>query len=265
MYGSHRNPSRSLWLASLLALGLLGANSATARIYTGTPSPVGNGFARVAVATDASGAPTSVSLLVDANALQGLPEPTATQHEWEYVVAMPQGAPATGYDHVVLNWNPKGHPPQGVYSVPHFDVHFYVISRASQEAVTFQGNEAGPGLAPPDARLIPAGYVVPPDTAVERMGAHGINPSGPEFHGKPFTHTFIYGYYRGSMIFVEPMVTLAYLKTLPDVTTAVRTPATYSATGYYPTKYRIGFDRERGHYSIALLALRPYTVTAKAR
>ena len=263
MHGSHSNIPRSLWLASLLALGALGVNPAAARVYTGTPSPVGNGFARVAVATNASGIPTSVSLILDAKALQGLPQPTATQHEWEYVMAMPRSAPATGYDHVALNWNPEGHPPQGVYSVPHFDIHFYVISRADQAAVTFKGNEAGPGLAPPNPRLVPTGYVIPPDTAVEHMGVHGINPGGPEFHGKPFTHTFIYGYYRSHMIFVEPMVTLSYLKTLPDVTTAVVTPATYSAPGYYPTKYRIGYDREHGHYSITLLALKPHAKAAK--
>ena len=31
------------------------------------------------------------------------------------------------FKHQVTNYNPEGHGPPGVYSVPHFDFHFYMV------------------------------------------------------------------------------------------------------------------------------------------
>lgn len=264
MNGSSRGFIGTFELGAVFALALLAAQPSIAQVYMGRPAPVGNGFARVAVATNAAGAPTSVSVIIDARALDGLPAATTSRHEWEFLLAMPSRAPATGYDHVTLNWNPEGHPPQGVYTVPHFDVHFYLIDRPQQEAVTFQGPDRTAGLAAPTPALVPAGYAVIPDTAVEKMGVHAVNPASPEFHGHPFGHTFIYGYYRGRMVFLEPMVALSDLKSGGDVTVPVRTPSAYSLPGYYPTKYRVGPDRSRSHYTVSLLALKRYAPPAEA-
>ncbi|MCS4505611.1 DUF5602 domain-containing protein [Arhodomonas aquaeolei] len=240
------------------------AASAASLIHTGEPVHVGNGTARTVVVTDANGIPQSVSVVFSGSALSGLPAARSDQSEWEYLLPMPAGAPPTGYDHVGLDWNPAGHAPQGVYTHPHFDVHFYMINRAQQEAVTFIGEAAARGLAPPDARTVPADYVVPPDTAVERMGLHGVDTQSHEFRGKPFTSTFLYGYYEGRMVFLEPMVTLAFLQSRPDVTMPVKRPLAYSLPGYYPAKYRIGYDPELNQYQVSLLDLRAYaTATAE--
>jgi hypothetical protein len=45
------------------------------------------------------------------------------------------------------------------------------------------------------------------------MGNHLIDFTAPEFNGEPFTHTYIWGAYGGSLIFFEPMVTTDFLKT----------------------------------------------------
>ena len=37
--------------------------------------------------------------------------------------------------HFVANWNPEGHPPQEVYTVPHFDLHFYTISNEERLSI----------------------------------------------------------------------------------------------------------------------------------
>lgn len=228
------------------------------RVFAGDAVAVGNGFARVIVATHATGAPASVSVVLTGAALEGLPPAGHGHKAHEYVLPMPAEGPATGYDHVGLDWNPAGHIPEGVYSLPHFDVHFYMVDRDERQRITFHGSDRERAIAQPDAGLIPAGYVVPPDTAVERMGLHGFDPAGAEFHGAAFTHTFLYGYHAGRLVFVEPMVSLAYLQARGDVTVPVRTPAEYTFAGYYPTRYRIGFDAERNEYRVALLGLRPH-------
>jgi hypothetical protein len=235
------------------------ADGPKASVHAGQAVKVGHGTARVVVAATAKGVPTSVTVVLTADALDGLPAASKEHPEWEFVLPMPQTGPRTGYDHVALDWNPVGHPPPGIYTVPHFDFHFYTVSRAEQEGVSFSGTEGAAAAKVADSALLPKGYVVPPDTAVAQMGMHGVDPAAPEFHGKPFTYTFIYGYYKGRLTFVEPMVALSYLRSKPDVIATVKTPSAYSYPGFYPTKYRVGYDPGRKLYFLSLMGLREWT------
>ncbi|EPC03150.1 hypothetical protein L861_22840 [Litchfieldella anticariensis FP35 = DSM 16096] len=251
---------RPLGLATTLLLALTTSSMQASEgvILNGEPVAVGNGLARVVVTQDSSGIPISIAVALTGGALEGLPAPQPDQQVWLYLLPLPEGVSPTGYDHVLLDWNPAGHIPDGVYSVPHFDMHFYLISDAERQAVTFLGPDREQQLAPPDASLVPAGYIVPPESAVESMGVHGIDLAGHEFHGQPFTHAFIYGYHAGRLIFLEPMVSLDFLRSRPDVTMPVNTPARYSLSGYYPTQYRVGFDPLSDEYRIELLGLRHF-------
>ncbi len=38
-----------------------------------------------------------------------------------------------------LNWEPAGHPLEGVYTIPHFDFHFYLISQEEVINITGEG------------------------------------------------------------------------------------------------------------------------------
>lgn len=250
-------PCRSVGLAALLILSGT-VIAAEPRTFTGEPVAVGNGSARVVMGLNAQSEPDSVLVVLTRDALDGLPEANAHQAVWEFALPMPENAPTTGYDHVVLDWNPVGHPPEGVYSLPHFDVHFYLIGTDEQEAITFHGEGRELAMTAPDSKLVPEGYVIPPDTAVERMGMHGLDPAGPEFRGETFSHNFIYGYYKGELMFVEPMVSLAFLQSLPDMTAPVKMPQRYSYPGWYPTNYQIGFDASKNEYRIALRDLQKY-------
>jgi hypothetical protein len=46
------------------------------------------------------------------------------------------------FTYVLVNWNPPGHVPPGVYDLPHFDVHFYVNDNSERLAI-----RPGPGPA----------------------------------------------------------------------------------------------------------------------
>ncbi|MDL0431761.1 hypothetical protein QPM17_11520 [Marinobacter sp. TBZ242] len=59
-------------------------------------------------------------------------------------------------------------------------------------------------------------------------------------------------------MFVEPMVSLAFLQSLPEITSPVRKPQRYSYPAWYPAAYRIGFDAGKNEYTIALHALERY-------
>jgi len=242
--------------AAFLTMG----GMADAATYQGAAVRIGKGSARIVVHTDKAGKPSSVAVKMSPGALQGLPakpNKKSTEGSWEYPLPMPKHGPKTGYTHVVIDWNPHGHPPPHVYTVPHFDFHFYGIGADAVKKVSFTGPK-DPATQVSNAALIPPDYKVIPETAVNKMGVHAIDVTSHEFHGKPFTATFIYGYHKGQMVFVEPMVTLAYLKTKPSLSVPVKTPAQYSRPGYYPTRYSVRYDKHSKAYLVVLDGLKPW-------
>lgn len=87
------------------------------------------------------------------------------------------------------------------------------------------------------------------------MGAHWVDPKAPEFNGQPFNETFIYGFYNGEMVFVEPMVTIAFLETKPEVTKELKLPKCYPISSYYPTGYSLSYNETNKEYTLALEGL----------
>ena len=155
---------------------------------------------------------------------------------------------STPFDHIVVNWEPNGHEPAGIYNVPHFDMHFYKISMAEQAAI---GPVAGP--VPPSGYL-PASYVIEAAT-VPQMGTHWLDPSSPELPPTfiPFTHTFIYGATNGKVIFLEPMITRALMLSGTSVVKPFPQPTLFAPTGTnYPTVYRIWKNAENSKHYVAL-------------
>jgi hypothetical protein len=140
-----------------------------------------------------------------------------------------------------------------VYDVPHFDFHFYLVSRAAQEKVRFHNDaESGQPQQQAPAELLPQGYAIPPGTAVPKMGVHAINMSSGELHGQPFTATFIYGYYNRKQTFLEPMVSLDYLLSKPSFSTAITRPSHYSKPGVYPGAYSVKYVASNDVYEVLL-------------
>ncbi|HOJ20672.1 MAG TPA: DUF5602 domain-containing protein [Armatimonadota bacterium] len=205
-----------------------------ARTRFGEARRVGQGRARSWVTLDARGRPLALGVEITDQALSGLPS-----HKEEYVLSLPAGVAVPPFNHTALDWNPHGHIPPQIYDVPHFDFHFYFMSPAERARITAKGDDVARVRRAPPADAIPAGYMYAPGGDEPAMGAHWVNPQSPEFHGKPFTHTLIYGFYDGRMVFVEPMVALSFLQTRPCVTAAIPQPKSYPARGYYPTRYQI--------------------------
>ena len=218
------------------------------RTVAGPTVNVGNGTANTFVVLNGD-VPVSMGIQLSDGALQALPD---APREWQ--LALPAGVSVAPYNHAALDWNPQGHPPAGIYTVPHFDFHFYAMSTADVAKVHFSGS-SDPATQVSDKGLIAANYQVIPDTAIDKMGVHAIDVTAPEFHGQPFTATFIYGYYQGRLTFVEPMVTRAYLLKKPNFSKAVPRPAHYSLSGYYPSRYTVRYDARHKLYSVELAEL----------
>ncbi len=234
-------------VAALASCGDDSPTAAPIRVLKGSDVAFGNGTARSEVRVQDSKV-MSVSVVLSENALDGLPTQLPPMTSQEFILPLPAGAPALVISQIAVNWQPTGHPPMNIYTVPHFDVHFYTIGATQRDAIT----PADPAFAAKTARqpavdALPAGYVLDP-AAIPRMGVHSALSNAPELQGAPFASTFIYGFYDGGMIFLEPMMTRAFLVAKPDTVIKIVTPSKYPAPGAYPTAYAYKYDaatRER--------------------
>ncbi len=221
------------------------------RTFYGSTVKIGNGVARAYVKENREGEPIEVGLNLSAKALENLPHGHA-----DFVLPFHPNKGKRFYDHVLLGWAPDGHEPEGVYTIPHFDVHFYITSVEDREAIVGQ---LEPDVMPaPD--YIPMDYIMLPGI-VPQMGAHWADATAPELPwngGALFTHTFIWGSYNGEFTFLEPMITRDFLLGLtggPDVTAVVKQPAAWQRDGWYPSHYRMEWTNRPEQYTIALTGL----------
>lgn len=162
---------------------------------------------------------------------------------------VPKEGKEIGIDHIDFGWNPEGHHPDPIYTVPHFDLHFYMVSKEAQAGVI-----PGPDPIIVAPQFIPVDYISGVD-AVPNMGVHYVDIKAPEFNGMPFKSTYIYGFYQGKMTFWEPMFTYDFLLTKPQFTAPIKQPSAFQKTGYYPTSYRISYNNDSKEYEVVLEGL----------
>ena len=219
----------------------------------GTSMALGDGTARSYVTVDARGVPTAIGIALSENVMTGLQD---GHGHHEQVLTFPEEISATPFRHATLHWNPSGHEPVGVYDLPHFDFHFYTIADEARRMMTPEDPqfEAKAALAP-DREYVPAGYISPPGLVVPLMGNHWVDPTSPELNGSRFTETLIYGSYDGEVVFVEPMITRAWLAGRPDFTEQLKLPERYPSAGLWPTVWSVRFDEETKEYRIELAGL----------
>jgi hypothetical protein len=208
------------------------------RIFPGPPAKVFDGKAWTWVQLDKTGKPERVAISITDEALASAEDveddPKAGhQHENNIVLEFHPKADATIYRHVWLNWNPAGHPPPGIYDLPHFDIHFYTVG--SDERETFLDSaKLNSDLA---ADYLPPNYAG--GDVVPAMGKHYVDLTSPEFHGQRFTQTVVYGSYDSKFVFLEPMITLDFFKATTNFERSIPQPAKFQSAGYYPTKMRV--------------------------
>jgi hypothetical protein len=246
---------RTLSLSAIAVVAALGFGACSDSDSITEPDPivvldgpvvsVGGGSAH-AVVVKQGDAVKSIGIQLTDDALTNLPT-TMPATEWQ--LALPAGSDVGPWDHLALDWNPQGHPPPMVYTVPHFDFHFYMITPADQMAI-----QGGPDQTPVDAKYVPQDYASQVES-VPMMGVHWADTLATEYHGHPFDHTFIYGFHEGKMVFVEPMVTLAFLQGGNDFSGHVKQPAAFQRSGRYPTSYSVKHDATRHTITISLDSL----------
>lgn len=212
------------------------------RLIYGTTQVLGHGTVRSFVKMSKHGHEVEeVGMAFSETALVDLP------HEAAVVLPIPSESGQTHFKHVFLTFAQEGHPPMNIYTVPHFDIHFY--NTTSAERQTIIPNDPRFFVSPP-AGYLPATYIQ--EAAVPQMGMHWVDPASPEFHGERFTSTFIYGSLNGKVTFYEPMITLAHLLNTSSRYLPVKQPTKFGQSGLYPNEYGLRHDTQAHEYQVVL-------------
>ena len=212
----------------------------------GPPVALGDGSGYAWVRRDRGGKPIAFGLSIDDAAITKLGDDSK---KTTFLLPTVDGLP---FRTIVVDWEPKGHPPTAVYGVPHFDFHAYVIDESAREAIVADG-PSGPVMPAPD--LVPDGYIAPMPSTVPKMGLHFGFAGAAEFHGGTFAATPIYGYSDGHFAFVESMIALSYLKGFPTASGTIALPARVETTGAYPQRWTVVHDGRIGRYEIGFEGL----------
>jgi hypothetical protein len=269
--------------AALAACGAKAAMADAAAVYS-EAKRLGDGFAQVYAELDAEGAPRVIGVTFDQGVLAGLPTMPNTwsrcfdknangridahgecNGDYELQFALPQELAQrslTPFKWVSVNFNPRGHPPPAppVWAVPHLDFHFYIMAREAVAQIRpgpcselIDCDDFKRAQTPVPARYVHADHI-DVGAAVPDMGNHLIDSKSPELvaAGQAFTHTFIFGAYDGHVTFYEPMITLAYLQTRPDLCVPIKQPQAWATEGYYPTAYCIRYLADDERYTVSL-------------
>jgi hypothetical protein len=283
--------SRHALFTSTLALLICACTEPEPTTELGDEVSFGDGTMRTFHTHDAAGT-VAIGVRMTAGALQNMPtEPSDGQHDvmdgdmlvlpccgHEIILPIPPSIrEQTPIEHVVLNYNPDGHGPPGVYDHGHFDFHFYTIS--NDERLSIAGSTDAAQICADISTVDPSFPPVPVPMTCEQvalttmplpadqvptdyisvgavepaMGNHLIDPNAPEFHGSTFAHTFIYGAHAGELVFVEPMVTVARLLAAGEAECFdIKLPMAFPEAGLYPTQYCIGYDAAADTYEVSV-------------
>ncbi len=267
-------------VTSTVVIGCSPTGEITQRVH-GQTVEIGNGTVSTYAEFDDSGVPTAIGVVYPAGALQGLPaEPSDRHHCFdrngdgqleaatecipthEFVIPLPDAVSTRSdipFKWVLFNWNPAGHIPPGIYDVPHFDAHFYMVPIAS--VLALEDGPCGLEFMRCDQyelakKPLPANYMNPDfqdvDAVVPAMGNHLIDLTGPEFNGQVWERSWIFGVYDGEVTFYEEMLTRAFILSEPDVCFPVKSPAAVGRSGFYPTESCIRHDAVTGEYTVSM-------------
>ncbi len=144
-------------------------------------------------------------------------------------------------NHLRANWLERGHGPSP-YGAPHFDFHFLRGTIAEVDAIVCRAD-----MQMPTADKLPAGYGAP-ELCVDAMGYHSwpkVDVAGGKFSG-----SLIMGYWKGSVIFLEPMIPVSTFTKKATFEIAIAKPASAGGkTTLYPTRMVASWDAATSQYT----------------
>jgi hypothetical protein len=196
--------------------------------------------------------------------------PCQTIYRFAYSdVSAPDGA-ATPFAYVEVDWNTEGEPrgPNGSFSSPHFDFHFYLLPKAeidhhltcvstngkTCDAMQTSYDQMQLFQSMPDSPYVPESYRPDVGSAIPEMGLHLLDSTF-EYTVENVNHNpvLIYGTFDREVVFAEASVTLYTLQDViaaPDQTLSwdFAQPQAFAEAIDWPTEFTIQYLPETGGF-----------------
>jgi hypothetical protein len=217
-------------------------------MYYGNAVALGSGSMKSWIQTDNSGKPVSLGFTINEAAIAALP---STDTMYMLMMPMMTGSMSSmsmpsPFDHLEVSWAPNGDAGSTVFNHAHLDCHFFTINSSTQMGIMMGMDTTMIG-----ANYLPQNCVA--DSEIEaNMGIHVWDTLSPEYHGLPFDHSFMYGFYHGNMTFVEVMCAKSFLDAKTNYTGNIAQPSAFKKSGYYPMKYTVSYNANTKEYSYSL-------------
>jgi hypothetical protein len=166
-------------------------------------------------------------------------------HEGDVALPLHPKADMIAIKDIAIDWDPQGHLPNGIFDLPSFAFHYYMMTEAERQAILNAPTDVQKASFYPAQQYLPQGFSTVAINPVEDrpgggcFGAHWFDISGPEFNQQKFTQTWSYGTYDGNVAFYMPMFTLEFLEKSDNFVRAIPQPAAFQIDGYYPTVFRV--------------------------
>jgi hypothetical protein len=212
--------------------------------------------------------------------------PCQTIYRFAYSdVQAPEGA-SLPFAYAEIDWNTEGEPrgPNGSFSSPHFDFHFYMepktdidhhlgcVSTNGRTCDQFETSYEQMRLFQemPDPQYVPASYRADVGSAIPEMGLHLLDATFDyTVENVNHTPTLIYGTFNGEVIFAESSVTLY---TLQDVIAApgqtlsftYQQPEAFATEIDWPTEFVITYLPETGGFKAGFASFEHHEATPPA-
>ena len=225
----------------------------------GPSQPLGAGTVSTYVISGPGGEPLEVGVRMSGTSLDNLPMDMAPEaHPTPMILTLPSGVSGGVLNHVQFYWNPMGHPPMGVWNVPHFDFHFYMVDPAVVQEINPANAEfTTKAVRLPEPKYVPVDFMPEPGESIQNtipgMGLHWVDKTE---NLDPATYKFseimINGSWNGKHIFIEPMITREWLLGHNQITEPLKLPSAYQTAGRWPTTYTVRYDATKSEWSIAL-------------
>lgn len=191
---------------------------------------------------------------------------------WAYESVSDRVKRVTGIDHISVDFNPCGHPPMGVFTVPHYDLHIYLVSPEYRTCMTCTTIPGAPVCDPSNQDTfsgraffnvatttdgspanMPDGFEVAVFDSVPLMGGHAWHamnqPPGDNSWSEP---VWVMGPYDGQIVDYEPMFPLSYVS--GDTSTYWEENLTYKGQTIpeLPNRYSVGYDADTKVITVSL-------------
>jgi hypothetical protein len=248
-------------LSALLVAALSGCGSGsvlgqgdrppTAGTFFGPAQPAGNGVARAFVTLADDGTPTALGARFTPGAMTGISVSPPPLNAAEFTLPLPPEAAAVLPFQDISYGYTTGHQPP-VLGEEHVFITFSLETTQGRTLITPDAPNADVN---PEPRFIPEdhqkGFIIVPG-----VGLPWFDPTQPVFTGEEFVTNIDQAFFQGRLVSIIPETPVSFLSTRGQATAEIKQSASVQRPGYYPTRFRVGFDATTGEHIMALEGLR---------